>query len=343
MGSLTADPVPVQPGAATRGPSPPQSRKDEVLLQDHQKHLQSLLDQFGKRKTKQPQEESFEVLVKVSGLAEHVCTWSCRSLDTVWKVEKELTKKLFSTATSDFHTQLSLVHKSQKLAQGVQLRELVPAAETSAVACVDLTMVRLPPQTPIATQPGPWEEWARYRLTREYEFTQKDHPALHQFLGAKPCNGDLFSWTAYIVGQPGTPYSGGIFHFDLHYSESYPHNPPRIVCTTPIFHCNFHKDGAVCLADSADCPWSPALTVSTMLMTLLARLDQPITEQPLVPEIASLYETNRELHDRYAQEWVQKYAIASPPVAQATVLYPWEEGSSSATEPAAKRPRLGSP
>lgn len=40
---------------------------------------------------------------------------------------------------------------------------------------------------------------------------------------ARPLEHDLFIWHANIRGPVGTPYEGGIFHFELLIPESYPH------------------------------------------------------------------------------------------------------------------------
>ena len=37
-------------------------------------------------------------------------------------------------------------------------------------------------------------------------------------------------------------------------------------------------------------------------------LADPNPDDPLVPEIAKLYKTNKPMHDGYAREWTQQYA-----------------------------------
>ena len=54
--------------------------------------------------------------------------------------------------------------------------------------------------------------------------------------------------------------------------------------------------------------WSPALTISKVLISISSLLTDPNTEDPLVPEIAKLYKTNKVLHDATAAQWTVKYA-----------------------------------
>lgn len=54
--------------------------------------------------------------------------------------------------------------------------------------------------------------------------------------------------------------------------------------------------------------WSPALNVGKILLSISSLLHACNPADPLVPEIADLYEKNRGEHDRIAREWVQKHA-----------------------------------
>lgn len=45
-----------------------------------------------------------------------------------------------------------------------------------------------------------------------------------------------------------------------------------------------------------------------LTLALYATAASPVTDDPLVGDIARLYKTNRELHDKTAREWVQRFA-----------------------------------
>jgi len=55
--------------------------------------------------------------------------------------------------------------------------------------------------------------------------------------------------------------------------------------------------------------WSPALTISKVLLSICSLLTDPNPNDPLVPEIAKQYKENRALHDKTAREWTRKYAM----------------------------------
>ena len=55
--------------------------------------------------------------------------------------------------------------------------------------------------------------------------------------------------------------------------------------------------------------WSPALTISKVLMSLQSLLTDPNPDDPLVGDIARLYKTDRPKYNANAAEWTKKYAM----------------------------------
>lgn len=103
---------------------------------------------------------------------------------------------------------------------------------------------------------------------------------------------DLFEWQATIYGTQGGPYEGGIFYLKINFSQDYPFKPPKIYFLTKIYHPNISSSGAICL-DILKENWSPALTVSKVLLSICSLMEDPNPDDPLVPSIADLYKLNK--------------------------------------------------
>eukprot|EP00127_Corallochytrium_limacisporum_P002466 Clim_evm23s128 gene=Clim_evmTU23s128 len=124
---------------------------------------------------------------------------------------------------------------------------------------------------------------------------------------AGPKGDDLNEWVAIIEGPEGTPYEGGSFFLDVVFGDNYPFEPPKATFRTRIYHCNVNSNGAICL-DLLKDNWSPALTVSKLLLSICALMSEPNPQDPLTPHIANEYIQDREKHDKTAKEWTKRYA-----------------------------------
>ena len=118
---------------------------------------------------------------------------------------------------------------------------------------------------------------------------------------------DLYHWDATIIGPSECPYAGGVFHLSITFPIDYPFKPPKVAFTTKVFHPNINAQGGICLDILKD-QWSPALSIGKVLLSISSLLTDPNPKDPLVPEIARLYETNRDEFNRVAQEWTLQYA-----------------------------------
>jgi len=142
------------------------------------------------------------------------------------------------------------------------------------------------------------------RITKELENLNKDPPAN---CSAGPDGDDIFHWTATIMGPVGTPYHGGVFYLNITFPNNYPFKPPKVSFVTKIYHPNINSSGGICL-DILKENWSPALTISKVLISICSLLDDPNPDDPLVPEIAKLYKKNKVKHDMNAKEYTIKHA-----------------------------------
>ncbi|XP_038591757.1 ubiquitin-conjugating enzyme E2 D1b isoform X2 [Micropterus salmoides] len=105
-----------------------------------------------------------------------------------------------------------------------------------------------------------------------------------------------------------SPYQGGVFFLTIHFPTDYPFKPPKVAFTTKIYHPNINSNGSICL-DILRSQWSPALTVSKVLLSICSLLCDPNPDDPLVPDIAHIYKNDKEKYNRVAKEWTQKYAM----------------------------------
>ncbi|KAJ3123199.1 Ubiquitin-conjugating enzyme E2 2 [Nowakowskiella sp. JEL0407] len=124
---------------------------------------------------------------------------------------------------------------------------------------------------------------------------------------AGPKGDNLYDWVATIMGPAGSPYQGGVFFLDVHFPMDYPFKAPKITFRTRIYHCNINQSGQICLDVLKD-NWSPALTISKVLLSICSLLNDANPADPLVGSIAQQYLNDREEHDRTAREYTRRYA-----------------------------------
>ncbi|XP_076312915.1 ubiquitin-conjugating enzyme E2-24 kDa isoform X1 [Tachypleus tridentatus] len=124
---------------------------------------------------------------------------------------------------------------------------------------------------------------------------------------AGPKGDNLYEWVSTILGPPGSVYEGGVFFLDIHFSPEYPFKPPKVTFRTRIYHCNINSQGVICLDILKD-NWSPALTISKVLLSICSLLTDCNPADPLVGSIATQYLQHREEHDRIARLWTKRYA-----------------------------------
>jgi ubiquitin-conjugating enzyme E2 D/E len=145
------------------------------------------------------------------------------------------------------------------------------------------------------------------RLQKEISDMEKDTDAATN-CSAGLYNNDLFNWQATIIGPDETPYEGGVFSLKIAFPADYPFKPPKITFETKIYHPNINASGGICLDILKD-QWSPALNTTKVLLSICSLMADPNPNDPLVPEIARLYKSNKDEFNRIAKEHTEKYAV----------------------------------
>jgi len=143
------------------------------------------------------------------------------------------------------------------------------------------------------------------RISKELENLKADPPAN---CSAGPVDNDIFHWQATLMGPADSPYEGGLFIMNIKFPAEYPFKPPKVTFETKIYHPNINLSGGICL-DILKGQWSPALTVSKVLLSICSLLCDPNPEDPLVPDIARLYINDRDKYNSTARIWTIKFAI----------------------------------
>jgi len=144
------------------------------------------------------------------------------------------------------------------------------------------------------------------RIQKELQDLQRDPPAN---CSAGPTDeSDLYNWTASIMGPEDSPFQGGIFFLNVQFPTDYPFKPPKLSFTTRIYHPNINSNGSICLDILKD-QWSPALTISKVLLSISSLLTDANPNDPLVPEIAHIFKNDRPRYENTAREWTRRYAV----------------------------------
>lgn len=143
------------------------------------------------------------------------------------------------------------------------------------------------------------------RIAKELRDMQTDAPGN---CTAGPIDeANLYKWAGTIIGPADSPYAGGLFLLEIDFPVDYPFKPPRVLFTTKVFHPNINSQGGICLDILKD-QWSPALSIGKVLLSVSSLLTDPNPKDPLVPDIAHLYETDRAKFNQVAREWTLRYA-----------------------------------
>lgn len=75
-------------------------------------------------------------------------------------------------------------------------------------------------------------------------------------------------------------WKGSSFTFKFKVPDNYPHQPPKVVCETPVYHPNIDLNGAVCLNILKD-DWRPILNTQNIVHGLIFLFLEPNPADPL--------------------------------------------------------------
>jgi ubiquitin-conjugating enzyme E2 D/E len=142
------------------------------------------------------------------------------------------------------------------------------------------------------------------RIQNELKELQRDPPST---CSAGPEGENMYKWDGFIFGPSESPYEGGVFKLTIEFPEDYPFRPPHVRFVTKVYHPNINASGSICLDILKD-KWSPALSISKVLLSIESLLTDPNPDDPFVPDIANLYKKDPAAYKERAQMWTDAYA-----------------------------------
>lgn len=145
---------------------------------------------------------------------------------------------------------------------------------------------------------------ASKRIQNELKEIQKDPPST---CSAGPEGDSIYKWKGVIFGPADSPYEGGVFTLSIEFPEDYPFRPPHVLFLTKVYHPNISASGSICLDILKD-KWSPALSISKVLLSIESLLTDPNPNDPLVPDIANLFIKDRHAYEERARFWTEAHA-----------------------------------
>mmetsp|Transcript_15411 Transcript_15411/g.21084 ORF Transcript_15411/g.21084 Transcript_15411/m.21084 type:complete len:220 (-) Transcript_15411:1677-2336(-) len=123
-----------------------------------------------------------------------------------------------------------------------------------------------------------------------------------------PDPNDLTNFNVIVKPDSGF-WSGARYNFTFSIPAGYPHEPPKVICKTKIYHPNINLEGAVCLNILRE-DWKPVLDINGVIYGLIFLFYDPNPDDPLNREAADLFRNDKAQFGRIVKRTLQGYSHA---------------------------------
>lgn len=129
---------------------------------------------------------------------------------------------------------------------------------------------------------------------------------------------DIHRWEVIILGPPNTLYENGLFKAEMKFPQKYPDSPPKFRFISEMWHPNIDKEGNVCISilhepgddaygyESVSERWMPVRNAESVIISIVALLDEPNTDSPANIDAAREYREARDIYNRRVLRLTQK-------------------------------------
>lgn len=143
-------------------------------------------------------------------------------------------------------------------------------------------------------------------LNFEMKRIQTEFLSLSPKYDAELVDDNIYHWNVALNGPESTPYFGFTFLLEIKMPKNYPFDKPEISFKTQIYHPNVSRKGEICMGDFS--LWKSQNTILELLNYVNYLLSFPDTNNPLEPQIASHYISNKSDYEEKARMLAKKYA-----------------------------------
>ncbi|XP_069088617.1 ubiquitin-conjugating enzyme E2 U [Pleurodeles waltl] len=147
---------------------------------------------------------------------------------------------------------------------------------------------------------------SRTYLLLEREYTQLQESNIYG-ISATPVNDNFLEWIAKVQGLKDSIWEDAILQLSMKYTERYNEIPPTITFNTIPFHPNVSVSSGKPCVSFLDNPeeWNTRNTMSSILLTIQTMLSNPVLENAVNMEAATMLKDNPSQYRKIVSECVR--------------------------------------